>query len=119
MFDKFDTWKYCDNANCWDYVRSWLIEKAGVPESDVPKFGILPAEKKKMTTAHDIVKGKFVKCFRDQNAVACQYIGNVLIHVGVVDGCYVRHTGREKGTTKEKFTDFEKIKTVYFKYANS
>lgn len=119
MFNKFDLWKYSDNSNCWDYVREWLIERAGVPEDAVPRFGILPSDKKSMTEAYRGVKGRFVECGPEQNAVACQYSGKLLIHVGVVDGNYVRHTGRQKGTTKEKISDFEKMKTVYFKYAKA
>jgi len=119
MFDKFDLWKYSDNSNCWDFVRAWLIEKAGVPPEAVPKYGILPSDKKAMTQAYKDVRGQFEECGPEQNAVACQYSGKLLIHVGVVDNGYIRHTGETKGTTKEKIQDFEKIKTVYFKYASA
>jgi hypothetical protein len=119
MFDRFDVWTFSDNHNCWDFVREYLIEKAGVPPEDVPKFGILPTDKRSMTKAYRGVKCKFVECGAQQNAIACQYHGGLLQHVGVVDGDFVRHTGKTKGTTKQKISDFEKDKTVYYKYVNA
>jgi len=119
MFDRFDLWRYSDNANCWDYVREFLIDRAGIPAEAVPRFGILPSDKRGMTKAHNMLKPKFVRCGPEQYAIACQYFGRVLVHVGVVDNGMVRHTSSKKGTTNQKISDFEKSPTVYYKYANA
>lgn len=120
MFDKFDIWKYGDNSNCWDYVREFLIIKAGLPPDDLPKFGILPNNKKAMTNASKSIDSNFMECGREQWAIACQYIGNVLIHVGVVDNGLVRHTSKDNGTLKSSFEDYEKMcrQTIYKKHIN-
>lgn len=116
MFDKFDLWKYSELSNCWDYVRAFLKERENI---DLPEYGILPTDKKAMTKAYKELKGRFVECGPEQNAVACQYHGKLMVHVGVVDGGYIRHTSSQKGTTKEKIKDFERIRTRYFKYADA
>lgn len=117
MFDRFDIWQYRDDANCWDYVREWLIEKAGVPAVDVPKFGICPYDKKSMHAAHNGVIKTFIRVDEPLNhAIAAQYIGKTIFHVGIVDGDNVRHTGRKQGTRKEKIKEFEKgaSRVVYY-----
>lgn len=119
MLSKFDLWIYSDTSNCWDYVREWLIDKAGVPEEHVPKFGILPTNKLAMTKAYSVVKPMFIECAPEQNAVACQFVGRALVHVGVVDGPFVRHVSSKKGAIKDKISEFQKHKTVFFKYANA
>lgn len=113
MFDKFDTWTYSDNSNCWDFVRAWMI-RAGVPESDVPKYGILPTDKRAMTKAANQVKTNFVDCGPIQNAIACQYRGRTILHVGVVDEGLIRHTSSQFGTKRSKIADFQREnKTIY------
>jgi molybdopterin synthase catalytic subunit len=115
MWDKFDIWKYRDNANCWDYVREFLIERAGVPSSDVPKYGIAPDNKREMTKAANDVKQTFIDSEPVQHAVACHYVGRTIIHVGVIDNGYVRHTGKKTGTMKSTIKEFEAMcqKTIY------
>lgn len=105
--DKFDTWQYREDRNCWDYVREFLIEIAGVPEEDVPVFGICPDHKKEMTEASKGVERSFIDSGPSQYAVACHYIRGTLYHVGVVDNGLVRHTGRKTGTRKDKIKRFE------------
>lgn len=118
MFDKFDIWKYSDNHNCWDYVREYLIERAGVPAEDVPKYGICPDDKKAMTAASKDVEKSFIDCGPEQYAIACHYFGETIIHVGVVDKNYVRHTSRKRGTMKSTIKEFEAMcqKTIYKKH---
>lgn len=115
MLDKFDIWKYRDNANCWDYVREYLIERAGIPPGDVPKYGILPSDKRAMTKAANDVKQTFINSGPVQYAVACHYLGKTIIHVGVIDKGCVRHTGSKTGTMKSSIKDFEAMsqKTIY------
>lgn len=116
MLDKFDTWQYRSDANCWDFVREWLIEKLGVPESDVPKYGICPDNKKEMHRAHLDVIPIFEVTKPRNGSIAAQYMGKTLFHVGVVDGEYVRHTNRRIGTRKDKITTFERqaSKVIYY-----
>ena len=115
MFDRFDCWKYTDNHNCWDFVREFLIDRAGVPSEDVPKYGICPTDKKAMTKAAREVQKTFTLCEPQQYAIACHFVGRVIIHVGVVDGDIIRHTGKVQGTTKSTVRDFEAMaqKTIY------
>jgi hypothetical protein len=112
MFNRFDVWRYTDDSNCWDLVRQWLVG-VGVPECDVPKYGIIPSNKKAMTKAANDVKTNFVDCGPVQNAIACHYRGRTILHVGIVDGGMVRHTSRS-GTMKTKICEFERqAKTIY------
>jgi len=115
MFDKFDCWKYSDFHNCWDYVREFLIDRAGVPSEDVPKYGICPDDKKAMTLAARNVEKTFTLCEPQQFAIACHFMGKIITHVGVVDGDRIRHTGRTQGTTKSTIKEFESMspKTIY------
>lgn len=114
MFNRFDIWKYSNNSNCWDYVREYLLEHTNIPERDIPKYGILPSNKRAMTKAANVVSESFIECNPKQYAIACHYQGNTILHVGIVDGEYVRHTSYN-GTMKSKIKDFEKMasKTVY------
>ena len=115
MFDRFDCWKYSEFHNCWDFVREFLIDRAGVPPEDVPRYGICPDDKKAMTLAARSVEKTFNPCEPRQFAIACHFIGKTIIHVGVVDGGRIRHTGKNRGTTKSTIKDFEALapKTIY------
>lgn len=114
MFSRFDTWRYSSHSNCWDFVRAFLLEHTSIPESDLPRFGIAPDNKRAMTRASREVKKGFVECSPRNFAIACHYVGRTLIHVGVVDGEYVRHTN-EHGTKKTKINEFEAMsqRTIY------
>lgn len=115
MLDKFEVWQYRDDNNCWDYVRQFLSERAGVDEKEIPKFGLSPDDKQGMTSAYREVKRAYFESDAVNYAVACQYLGGALIHVGVVYDGMVWHTGRKHGTTKEKIKGFErKAKTRYW-----
>lgn len=116
MLDRFDTWQYRDDANCWDYVREYLTERYSIPGSDVPKYGICPDDKKSMHAASvNVIKAFSVTPPKD-GSIAAQYIGNTIVHVGIVENGYVRHTGRKVGTKKNKIKVFESTasKTVYY-----
>jgi hypothetical protein len=117
MFDRFDTWQYRSDANCWDFVREWLIERLGVPEKDVPKYGICPNDKTSMhKAAHDEVIPQFEVTSPINGAIAAHYLGSTLYHVGVVDGNFVRHTNSKSGTRKDPIKAFERMasKTIYY-----
>lgn len=115
MIDKFDLWQYRENANCWDFVRAFLIERAGIDAADVPRFGICPDDKKAMTKASAGVRRSFSESGPEQFAIACHYVGRVLYHVGVVDGGIIRHTGKQTGTRKDSIKEFERLagRTIY------
>ena len=115
MLDKFTTWQYRDDRNCWDFVREFLIEKAGISAEHLPKYGILPEDKQSMTAAANSIRGGFIDCDPVNFAIACHYIGHTIIHVGVVYNGYVLHTGSKFGTKKSTIKAFEKMcqKTVY------
>lgn len=115
MFDRFDCWQYSDSHNCWDFVREFLISRAGIPREDVPKYGICPDDKKAMTKAAASVDRSFYDCEPLQNSIACHYVGRLIIHVGIVDGGMIRHTGKKLGTTKSTIKEFEAMaqKTTY------
>jgi len=118
MFDRFDVWQYSDDHNCWDFVREYLIEKAGVNPNDVPKYGILPSSKREMTEAARSVAKNFVESKPVDYAVACQYHGKILQHVGVVFDGKVHHTGSKIGTKKEPISKFERNaqRTIYMSH---
>lgn len=115
MFSKFEIWQYRDDRNCWDYVREFLIERAGVPAKDVPKFGISPEDKRSMTKASEDVKKTFYDSDPINYAVACHYLRGILIHVGIVFEGRVWHTSKHNGTTKSTIKEFEAMasRTVY------
>lgn len=109
MFDRFDLWQYRDDNNCWDFVREYLIDKAGISSEDLPKFGICPSNKRAMTKAAIAVRRGFVECGPVQYAVACQYHGKVLDHVGIVDAGKVRHVGKTHGHKRDKIDLFQRF----------
>lgn len=118
MFDKFDVWQYRDDRNCWDFVREFLIERLGVSVDHAPIYDIHPDDKKAMTLAARGVAKNFDVCDPEHGAVACHYQGNAIIHVGVIDGNMVRHTGRDTGTMKSTIAEFEGMaqRTEYRRY---
>ena len=120
MFNKWDLWKYTDDNNCWEYVRQFLIIEAGIDPEDVPKFGICPSNKREMTKASIEVAKNFAESGPVQFAVACQFHGKLLNHVGIIDCGLVRHTGKACGTKKEKISGFESKaqKTTYMLHRN-
>ena len=114
MLDRFAFWQYRDDNNCWDYVREFLIEKAGIPADHVPKFGIAPKDKRSMHKAGRQVAASFKSSDPTDFAVACHYRGGVLFHVGIVHNGRVRHTGEKIGTRNDTIEDFESMAdTVY------
>ena len=120
MFNKWDVWKYTSDDNCWEYVRQFLIIEAGINPEDVPKFGICPSNKREMTKASIEVAKNFTESNPVQFAVACQFHGKLLIHVGIIDNGIVRHVGKTCGTKKERISSFESKaqKTTYMLHRN-
>lgn len=118
MFDKFDVWQYRDDRNCWDYVREFLIERVGIKESDAPSYEISPNDKRAMTKAARGVARNFEICGPEHGAVACHYVGRTIVHVGIVDGGIIRHTGKATGTIKSTIAEFEAMaqRTEYRRY---
>lgn len=112
MFDRFATWQYRDDANCWDYVREYLLEYTNIPAHDLPKFGIHPSNKRKMTSAANRVVSTFRNTPPVDYAIACHYMGKVLYHVGVVVNGKVIHTGEKTGTVSEAIKSFERRASI-------
>ena len=116
MLDKFNTWKYRADHNCWDFVREYLIERYNVPSEDVPKYGICPRDKKSMHEAHLNVIPTFRITGPQDGSIAAQYIGKTIFHVGIVDKGHVLHTGEKTGNKREKIKQFESVasKVIYY-----
>lgn len=117
MFNRWESWNYSNDSNCWDLVRSYLSYR-GVPDFVIPKFGIIPDDKKAMTKAHRQLESYFpVIDYPVDNAVACQYRGRVFIHVGVVVGDKVLHSNKH-GTFKSTFEEFAQKYQVKYRLYN-
>ena len=111
MFDRFDLWKYSDDANCWDFVCEFYKDLG----FDLPRFGIKPTNKRGMTRASLSLMDDFIESGPVQNAVACHYNGKLLFHVGIVDRGMVRHAHHASGTRRDTIKRFESMaqKTIY------
>jgi hypothetical protein len=112
------TWQYRDNNNCWDFVCAVLKQEFNVPASALPKFGICPNNKREMTRAYHSVKAAFVPTHQPQEgAIACHFIGNTLHHVGVVMGGKIWHASSKAGTRKDSISAFTRIaKTGFYQW---
>lgn len=86
-----------------------------------PKFGILPSDKSSMTSASESVKTHFIQIDRpEQNSIACQYRGDTLLHVGIVDGGRIRHVKNKNGVKYDTIKQFSRFNNVkYFRYAKN
>lgn len=116
MFSKFELWQYRSDHNCWDFVREWLIDNAGVPACDVPKFGICPNDKGSMTKAAVGVECNFTESKPVDHAIACQYRLGTLWHVGIVYNGMVWHVGSKTRFRRDKIDVFESMyKKVRYK----
>lgn len=120
MHDQYLLWQYRDDNNCWDFVRHVLSKEFNVPAAAIPKFGICPSDKLSMTNAFYDVKQKFKKITQPlHGAVACHFMGSVLIHVGVVLGDKVYHASSRNGTRKDTIKHFTRTaKTRFFLWQN-
>lgn len=114
MFNDLLAWQYRDDNNCWDFVRACLL-RIGVPVSDIPKYGINPNDKIEMTRASIDVAQSFIECGPINYAVASEYRGKTILHVGIVYNGYIYHASKSKGAQKTKVKDFENTchKIVY------
>ena len=113
--DRFTLWRYSSNRNCWDFVREFLIEKTSIPADDLPKFGVLPSDKRGMTNAANGVIPSLMETEPVDYSIACQYLGDVLYHVGVVLDGMVNHVGEKCGSVREPIKSFENFgKVKYF-----
>lgn len=91
-----------------------------IPEEDIPPQDIHPDDKPAMTDAGSRIGDNFYPCPPDDFAIACQYVGDFLRHVGVVYKGRVWHTGSKCGTQVVPIDKFEGkrkekglIKTTY------
>lgn len=113
--DRFDTWQWRKDANCWDFVVAWILEKQGV---ELPRFGIVPSDKQAMTRAAKRVIQYYCSEVDGpiDGAIAAHYFGKTNWHVGIVDGNQIRHSGEICGTRKDSIKKFESMAplTRYF-----
>lgn len=112
---KFETWRYSDDRNCWEFVRQFLFSCTELECDQLPKFGILPSDKKSMTKASISVFKPFIECKPIDLSIACHYSGKVLYHVGIVYNNEVWHVGEKTGMRRDSIKRFESLapKTTY------
>lgn len=106
-------WQYRDDANCFDFVRALLITQYNYPESAIPRFDILPTERLAMTREYKKLTGFFgLLDTPEPQAIACQFRGRVLAHVGLVRECgLIWHAGRAQGVRVDSVATFESLAT--------
>lgn len=109
MQTKWHFWQYRPDNNCWAFVRAILHEEFNVPSYALPMWGsISPAERRAMTKAYRSMRNGFTQQTRPvDGAIACQFTGQVLTHVGIVADSMVWHVGASFGMKKEPITKFE------------
>lgn len=115
QIDKFDLWKFTNQSNCWDFVRQYLLERSSIPPEDMPKLGILHTDHEAKTAEKEVISCSFVQIDKPCDlAIACSHAGNLLTHVGVCEGDFIRHA-TYRGAIREPISRFEsKGKTTYY-----
>lgn len=106
---RFRHWQYRDpGANCSDYVAAFLRAFTSLSADDYPVGVVSARDGLRKARAHERVVQLFEACEPRDFALACQYIGRVFVHVGVVFGGQVWHTGAATGTVVESVERFER-----------
>lgn len=104
----FRRWQYRDpGANCSDYVAAFLLAFTPLVASDFPVGVVAAHDGLRKARAHERVVKLFRACEPRDFALACQYVGRVFVHVGVVYGGNVWHSGAAIGTVVESVEKFE------------
>lgn len=113
---RYRFWQYADpHANCSEFVRAFITQFTELTDDDYP-VGLVDHEAcvSKHKAYKRVVK-LFVQTMPQDFALACQFVGNVFTHVGVVYGGNVWHTGSQIGTVVEPLHHFEiRGKTRYY-----
>ncbi|OCH31980.1 phage tail protein [Aliivibrio fischeri] len=112
---------YCDHGrdgsglDCWGFVRLVRNYHHNLPM--LASFGtVSPDDKSGMTKGYDQVVTEFCQTEPIDGAIACHFIGETLIHVGVVineNGLKVAHTGRKLRRPRlVRLSEFERMALV-------
>lgn len=116
MPDRFDCWRFSDSNNCWEFVRQYLIEKAKIPSEDVPKLGVCINDHRAKTSSYAEISKTFTQIPEPKDfAIACDFRGKLLVHVGIVEGCTIRHA-TQKGSHRDKISKFESMSAGQTRY---
>lgn len=105
---RFRLWQYRDpGANCSDFVAAFLAAFTTLQADDYP-VGLVTADNVLgKARAHARVSQLFERCEPRDFALACQYVGRVFVHVGVVYQGKVWHTGSATGTVVDTIEQFK------------
>ncbi len=112
---------YCDHGrdgnglDCWGFVRLVRHHHHNLPM--LASFGtVSPDDKSGMTDGYDQVVTGFCKTEPIDGAIACHFIGETLVHVGVVineNGLKVAHTGRKLRKPRlVRLSEFERMALI-------
>ncbi|EPP5594125.1 phage tail protein [Vibrio cholerae] len=99
-------------VDCWGFVRLVRHHHHGLPL--LASFGaVAPDDKQGMTDGyHQVVTG-YVQTEPVDGAIACHFVGETLVHVGVVvneNGLKVAHTGRKMARPcLSRLAEFERM----------
>jgi hypothetical protein len=111
-------WQYRDDHNCWDFVRAVLEKEFNIPSYAIPKHGVCATDKAGIDTTYQHEKQRFIPINAPQNgAVACQYAGETLTHVGIVLNDFIFHASSRHGVRKTTLSAFLRIaKTRFYQW---
>lgn len=105
---RFRLWQYRDPGyNCSDFVAAFLTTFTSLKNTDYPVGLVSASNALGKAKAHKRVSQLFEPCEPCDFALACQYIGRVFVHVGVVYQGMVWHTGSGTGTVVESIDQFK------------
>ena len=106
---RFRLWQCRDpGKNCSDFVAAFLAALTPLSADDYP-VGMVSADNvMAKAKAHNRVVKLFVPTEPRDFALACHYVGKVFVHVGVVYGGMVWHTGSTTGTVVESIEHFKR-----------
>ncbi len=101
--------------DCWGFVRLVRHYHHNLPM--LASFGsVSPDDKSGMTKGYDQVVAGFCQTKPINGAIACHFVGEILVHVGVVvneSGLKVAHTGRKMGKPRlVRLSEFERMALI-------
>ncbi len=102
-------------VDCWGFIRLVRHHHHHLPM--LASFGnVSPDDKAGMTQGYQSVITSFTQTKPVDGAIACHFIGDTLVHVGVVvneNGLKVAHTGRKMGRPRLcRLADFERMALI-------
>ncbi|HDY7840621.1 TPA: phage tail protein [Vibrio vulnificus] len=102
-------------VDCWGFVRLVRHHHHKLPM--LASFGaVSPDDKTGMTAGYQALVGQFKLTRPVDGAIACHFVGDTLVHVGVVvdeNGLKVAHTGRKMGRPRlSRLAEFERMALI-------